>query len=112
MKAWKEEPMAYQHNQSLRDKVEGIKKVAEAQSPNISNKWLSYLDDRQKVIQLLLSNRPLLDILLDVLVKEYEAELRSPRTEYTNVNWPLLQADKNGYKRAIENFINLLTIKD
>lgn len=102
----------YAHSNDLRDKVEGIKFVIEAQPSGISNKWLPYIKDKKKVIQLLLANQPFIDILLDILTKEYDTELRSPRAEYSNPNWALLQADKNGYKRAIENFINLLTIKD
>lgn len=94
------------------DKVELIKKVHSEQTVHINHKWLGYLKDKEAVIRLLKGNQPLVDILLDVLTKEYETELRQPRGDYNTPNWALLQADKSGYKRAIENFINLLTIKD
>lgn len=99
----------YQHSETLKEKVEKLNKVADV---NVSNKWALYIKDKDSVIRLLKGNAAIVDILLDILTKEYEAELRVPRAEYASPNWALLQADRNGYRRAIENFTNLLTIKD
>lgn len=103
----------YQYSETLKEKVEAIYEIGKAQ-PTASSKWKENLPKelQTNVVQLLKSNSTLIDTLKTILAKEYEAELRSPRMEYSNANWALLQADKNGYKRAIENFINLLTIKD
>lgn len=81
-------------------------------SVKIDTTWLQYIPDKEHAIQMLLSCSGLRDTLLKVLTKALESELRQPREDYTNPNWALLQADKNGSVRTIERFINLLTIKD
>lgn len=98
----------YQHQL----KVDKIKQIAQAQTYRVSTKWIDMFPPETNIVQLLASNSALLDALKTILVREYDTESRQPRAEYDNQNWALLQADKNGYKRAIENFINLLTIKE
>lgn len=103
----------YYHNNSIKEKVEKVNEIAEASRPTgVSQKWLQHVENKADFVKLLRGNITILDTLKTILIKEWESELRQPKLKYTNVNWALERADKDGYLRAIENFINLLTIQN
>lgn len=79
----------------------------------IKTQWFQHVEGdaaKQEFAAVLRNSTNLLDTLKAVLVKEYESLLVEKESDYEKVNWALTQADKTGYKRAIQNFINLLTI--
>ena len=97
-----------------RDKAEHItRKFTEADAKGISTKWFEHLEDKDKKAEfaaVLRNNPQILDILKSILVKEYELCLTLKKSDYSNTNWAYLRADSDGYQRAIQNFLNLLTI--
>lgn len=51
--------------------------------------------------------------MVDILESKVESEerARGNKSSYDNPNWPLLQADLVGYKKAIRDVIDLLSEK-
>lgn len=98
-----------------KEKAEAIVAIASFQGPTegIISKWFQHLPDKKAQAELAATIRNsthLLDILKGILVREYDELLKERPQDYDNPNWALKQADKTGYKKAIQNFMTLLTI--
>jgi hypothetical protein len=77
--------------------------------------WLKHAknkEEREEIKRTLVSNTYTLNLLKEILERELNEKNRSSFDEYSSPNWAYQQADKNGYKRALQSFINLLAIKE
>lgn len=103
-------------NQDVKEASEKIAQIGLAQdeSKGIDTKWFRHITTLEKKREFAASLRNstlILDILKSVLVKEYEEKLKNRDVDFTNPSWALQQANKVGYMKAIESFMNLLTIQ-
>lgn len=81
----------------------------------IDTNWLKHAktkEEREEIKKTIFSNNYTLNLLKEILEKELNEVNKSSLEEYSSPNWAYQQADKNGYKRALQSFINLLAIKE
>ncbi len=68
--------------------------------------------ERNKLKEALVNSKYTMDILRNNLKKMLEEKDSTSSEDYKIPNWACYQADRNGYKRAINDFLNLLNIKE
>lgn len=77
--------------------------------------WIKHVktkEEKQKVYETLVNSKYLRDILTNILESELKEKENSKEEDYKIPNWSCYQADRNGYKRALKSFIQLLNLKE
>lgn len=80
----------------------------------MDSSWLRHTktnEDRLKVKEAIVNSVYTLDILKSILEQELSEHDRTSIEDYSIPNWSCYQADRNGYKRALKRFLNLINIK-
>lgn len=107
--------MTFYLNATEREKAEKIVDYSKASdsTEGLSSKWFTHFKDvkeKKEFASVIRNNQIMMDAIKTILVREYEELLKEKPMDYDSQNWPLKQADKAGYKRAIQNFMTLMTI--
>lgn len=72
--------------------------------------WTKGEEDVEEFKQLLSLSKPVLDKLSKVCYNKLKSynELKYKKPDYNEPNWPVVQADLNGYARAYNEIIELI----
>lgn len=74
--------------------------------------WTAHLNDegeKKKFEEALRNSTLILDRLSEMLYNDIKKEKRE---DYNIPSWPYFQADQNGHNRAIQKYIDLITLTD
>lgn len=77
----------------------------------VSVLWTKHLRDPEaaaKLTQFILSSGPVLDVLVSLLETKMKNNEVFKKEDYKDPSWAYACADRNGYRRALEETINLL----
>lgn len=66
--------------------------------------------DKEEMKQILVISKPVLDKLAEICYNKRQAsnDEKIKKPDYTDSAWPIVQADLNGYTRAMTEIINLI----
>ena len=81
----------------------------------VSSEWIKHTktdEERNKVKDAVIRSEYCLEILRGILEKELQEVDSTNKEDYKIAHWPCYQADRNGYKRAIKKFINLINLNE
>lgn len=72
--------------------------------------WFRGIEDKEEFKDLLRISKPVLDKLGDLCYNKLEALESSKRKkpDYQDSSWPFVQADQNGYERAMHEIIEMI----
>lgn len=72
--------------------------------------WFRGTEDKEEMKDLLRISKPVLDKLAFLCYNKLTALESSKRKkpDYTDSSWPFVQADQNGYERAMHEIIELI----
>lgn len=72
--------------------------------------WLRGEEDKEEFKKLLQVSKPVLDKLLKLCYNKSEASgsLKLQKPDYSDSAWPYVQADTNGYVRALKEITDLI----
>ena len=78
----------------------------------MQHQWYSNLPKQEQEARkrFVLSNEKVLDIAREIVYNMSIVESKPETADYDSPSWAYKQADSNGYRRALEDVIKLLTI--
>lgn len=74
-------------------------------------KWLKTKEDQQAFVDTLTSS-PVTTRLVEILLEKKQQVETFKEVDYKSHSWAYLCADRNGYTRAINEMLDLLSIKE
>ena len=81
----------------------------------MDSNWIRHAktpEERKKVTDAINNSKYALDLLSLILVRELDQINQTSLEDYNIPNWSHFQADRNGYRRALKRFLNLINLKE
>lgn len=66
--------------------------------------------EKEEFEKIVYASKKVLDKLKDIVYNKINGVEKTSVEDYTSPSWAYLQADRNGYRRALEEMLSILTV--